>query len=505
MATTQDAGALTPASVDTRIEPPLQPFQYVILDGRTFEGGGQLVRVAVALSAITGRAVSIDNIRGRRTGKRGLRASHVAAVKLLGQISNSKVTGGHLGSETVDFKPRPFAQNTGRLSSLARLEGKVLRDPDHPDVSVQPEYTIRLDTPGSIFLIFQALYPYLLHVGSHAPTNSVKLTITGGTNTSRAPTYDYALQVMAPNFVRLGLPPLEINLHSRGWDSAPIELGTVTFIVHPLPRKRAEVAQLNNPEDVPLAVPSTLRPRMTATCFPRIDLKNRKCGKVTQVDLTVLASDRKLPGESKPLRTDVEKQTFKALRRKLASLDQSIFAVTESVDDERSSPVPVELHASEPTAHINRLYILIVAHTSMGFRIGHDAILGADATPYPPKRRPKSKKGQQLHSTPKLEINRDRITNLIHSCVDGFGDTLRKTVGAHIAMEASGGFRRPPWLDVHMRDQMVIFEALGNLHHESRTNDFDLDKPEILEDEKFWSLHTRTAQWVCQEILGDAL
>lgn len=36
------------------------------LDGRTGEGGGQLVRVAVALAALTGTPIQIDNVRGNR-------------------------------------------------------------------------------------------------------------------------------------------------------------------------------------------------------------------------------------------------------------------------------------------------------------------------------------------------------------------------------------------------------------------------------------------------------
>jgi RNA 3'-terminal phosphate cyclase (ATP) len=48
-----------------------QPQKLVKLDGRTGEGGGQLVRVAVALAALTGTPLRIDNVRGNREGKRG--------------------------------------------------------------------------------------------------------------------------------------------------------------------------------------------------------------------------------------------------------------------------------------------------------------------------------------------------------------------------------------------------------------------------------------------------
>jgi RNA 3'-terminal phosphate cyclase (ATP) len=48
-----------------------KPQRLVKLDGRTGEGGGQLVRVAVALAALTGTPLRIDNVRGNRKGSRG--------------------------------------------------------------------------------------------------------------------------------------------------------------------------------------------------------------------------------------------------------------------------------------------------------------------------------------------------------------------------------------------------------------------------------------------------
>ncbi|KAJ5573536.1 uncharacterized protein N7459_007963 [Penicillium hispanicum] len=498
MATAQNAGDLIPTSANPHADPPLQPFQQVILDGRTLEGGGQLVRIAVALSAITGRPVSIDYIRGKRSGKRGLKASHVAAVKLLGEISRSRVLGGHVGSESLKFEPQPLAKNDTTLLGMPRSVEDIREDAvlvPLANLSVRSEYTIRLGTPGSVFLVFQTLYPYLLYVGSQAPAECIKVTVTGGTNTSRAPSYDYASQVMAPNFARLGLPLLDITLNSRGWEWGPIELGTVCFLVHPLP-----IAHDNNdhPRQRTKNLGSDARARITTPCFPRIDMMDQNCGKVTQVDLTILASDRQLPGRSTPLRKFVEGQTRSALRKKLAILSPQVFDSIMSEDGD--SPVPIELHTSEPTAHINRLYILLVAHISTGFRVGHDALLGMDSWRRPPKRGPKLKKGQQLSPMPKLEIDIDRITNLIESCVDGFGNTLQKTVGAHMAKHANGAFGCPPWLDEHMRDQIVIFEALGNLRGH---NADDSDKrPEVQEDKENWTLHTHTAQWVCQEILG---
>lgn len=43
------------------------------LDGRTGEGGGQLVRMAVALASLTSQPISITNIRGNRPSGGGKR------------------------------------------------------------------------------------------------------------------------------------------------------------------------------------------------------------------------------------------------------------------------------------------------------------------------------------------------------------------------------------------------------------------------------------------------
>jgi RNA 3'-terminal phosphate cyclase (ATP) len=43
----------------------------VELDGRTGEGGGQLVRIAVGLSALTGIPVRVHHVRANRPGRKG--------------------------------------------------------------------------------------------------------------------------------------------------------------------------------------------------------------------------------------------------------------------------------------------------------------------------------------------------------------------------------------------------------------------------------------------------
>ncbi|KAF6524119.1 hypothetical protein HZS61_012618 [Fusarium oxysporum f. sp. conglutinans] len=64
----------------------------VELDGRTGEGGGQVVRVAIAIAALTGQAVTITNVRGNRE-RGGLKSQHVTSIQFLAKITDADVEG----------------------------------------------------------------------------------------------------------------------------------------------------------------------------------------------------------------------------------------------------------------------------------------------------------------------------------------------------------------------------------------------------------------------------
>lgn len=470
--------------------------RHVRLDGRTLEGGGQLVRNALALSALTGRPVTVDHVRGNRGGKTGLKASHAAAIKLLAEISGSKVDGGQLGAQSVTFSPpseglaTPSSEKTGesRLVSLS-------------DITVKPEYNISLSTPGSVFLIFQALYPYLLHVGSKASAERIKVTITGGTNGTSSPSYDYAAQVMAPNFARLGLPHLSMTLRKRGWTTGMVGMGSVSFSIQPL----------GNVEDG-----STLPAQSR---FPRINIMDHERGRITRFDLTVLAPDEpfeqgKNSGGTGTVRQYVEQQARRVLRRALKKLDPAFFETKahsklhspgfEGGDEtfEQDHRVPIEIHTSEATSHISQLYILIVAYTSTGFRLGHDT-LGQGLRSGHGKGRKHGKAKKVQNSSQKSKIQQkttlDIVDSLIEKCAHGIVEQLIEGPGAKKSPGSSA--RKRSCLDQHMRDQIVVFEALGRLGWD-KVVETDGDRDRVQEDERYWTLHTKTARWVCWEMLG---
>ena len=65
----------------------------IIIDGSEGEGGGQVLRTSLSLSAITGKPVRIENVRGRRK-KPGLFRQHLTAFIAAAEICDAKMEGG---------------------------------------------------------------------------------------------------------------------------------------------------------------------------------------------------------------------------------------------------------------------------------------------------------------------------------------------------------------------------------------------------------------------------
>lgn len=151
------------------------------IDGR--EGGGQVIRTAVSLSALSGEAVHIENVRGGRSTP-GLRAQHLAAVEAVATLCDATVEGASLGSETLTFRPNELAAR---------------------DVCVD------VGTAGSVTLVFDAVLP--LAVALDEP---VSVTATGGTDVKWAPPIDYLRRVKLPLLSALGLEA-SVSVDRRGF------------------------------------------------------------------------------------------------------------------------------------------------------------------------------------------------------------------------------------------------------------------------------------------------
>jgi RNA 3'-terminal phosphate cyclase (ATP) len=153
------------------------------IDGSHGEGGGQILRSALTLSAITQKPIKIENIRHNRKVP-GLRPSHLSTIKLLGKICNAKIDGLSVGSTCITFSP-------GQIQD-ARLQENV-------------------GTAGSISLILQAIIPAVALAGK-----KLKLSISGGTDVPWSPTSNYTKFVLGEAFLRLGIK-FEMNIKKRGY------------------------------------------------------------------------------------------------------------------------------------------------------------------------------------------------------------------------------------------------------------------------------------------------
>ena len=77
----------------------------VEIAGTTLEGGGQLVRTSVCLSALTGKAIRIKDVRGGRSGGGGLKNQHLASLQWLAEVTHAWTEGAELKSRELCFAP----------------------------------------------------------------------------------------------------------------------------------------------------------------------------------------------------------------------------------------------------------------------------------------------------------------------------------------------------------------------------------------------------------------
>lgn len=155
----------------------------LILDGSQGEGGGQILRTALSLSAITARPISIHSIRAGRA-KPGLQRQHLACVEAAAEITDAHVTGASLGSLALEFNPR-------------ELRGG--------------EYRFAIGSAGSTMLVLQTVLPILLRAESPSA-----VTIEGGTHNPMAPPFEFLERAFLPLLRRMGAS-VDLTLQRHGF------------------------------------------------------------------------------------------------------------------------------------------------------------------------------------------------------------------------------------------------------------------------------------------------
>ncbi len=151
------------------------------VDGSVLEGGGQLVRMAAALSALTGTPMELVNIRAGRE-RPGLRPQHCTALRAVAGTCSARVEGLAIGSRDLRFSPGPATRCSQSLD---------------------------IGTAGSIPLVLQAWLPVALEKGG-------EITLTGGTEVAMSPTIDYFTRVFCPVLEGHGAQ-VETEILQRGY------------------------------------------------------------------------------------------------------------------------------------------------------------------------------------------------------------------------------------------------------------------------------------------------
>ena len=94
------------------------------IDGAYGEGGGQILRSAVTLSAITGKSIEVINIRAKRHNP-GLRPQHMHATRAVAEIFHARVENLKVGAEWIRFVPKPDNYEGGELRIDTGTAGSI--------------------------------------------------------------------------------------------------------------------------------------------------------------------------------------------------------------------------------------------------------------------------------------------------------------------------------------------------------------------------------------------
>jgi RNA 3'-terminal phosphate cyclase (ATP) len=167
------------------------------IDGRLGEGGGQILRTSLSLSAVTGKPFRLINIRKKRS-KPGLRHQHLACVNAAAQISGAQCRGNALQSLELEFVPQMIQAGN---------------------------YFFNIPTAGSSMQVIQTVLPIL----SFATAASL-VTVRGGTHNPGAPPYEFFTASFLPLLQPLGFSA-EVQLRRHGF--YPVGGGEIAATIYP--------------------------------------------------------------------------------------------------------------------------------------------------------------------------------------------------------------------------------------------------------------------------------
>jgi RNA 3'-terminal phosphate cyclase (ATP) len=283
----------------------------IVLDGSQGEGGGQILRSALALSLCTGAPFRIDNIRAGRP-RPGLMRQHLTAVQAATQVGSAETTGAAVGSRSLTFKP-------GKLRA--------------------GDYAFSVGTAGSATLVLQTVLPAL--VSADGPS---QLVIEGGTHNPASPPFDFLDRTFLPLLARMG-PRVHAKLERPGF--YPAGGGRIRVSIDPSPltplvlERRGEI-RARRARAIVANLPRLIAERELSCLAKRLDWESRAYS---------IEENKDSLGPGNVVLTEVESESLTEVFTAFGEKSVRAEAVAGHVADETlaylSADVPVGQHLAD--------------------------------------------------------------------------------------------------------------------------------------------------------------
>jgi RNA 3'-terminal phosphate cyclase (ATP) len=168
------------------------------IDGSQKSGSGTILRLSVALAAITGQPLHICNIRHNRP-QPGLKPQHLEAVLTAAKLCKAQLEGATLGSRELWFKPQQITGGT---------------------------FQAEIGTAGNIPMLLMTILPICIYAKTPVQLQVCK----GGTDTIQAPTINYLQNILLPTLKKMNI---DAQIIIKRYGYYPKGMGEVILTIQP--------------------------------------------------------------------------------------------------------------------------------------------------------------------------------------------------------------------------------------------------------------------------------